>query len=102
MTIIFGFVTLIFATWKDENSKFFRCGSPEFSALLTQNLVKFKEHFAFLLQKNDFCEVLKKIVHVIKVFIKKDFQPKKQSCKKLEANCNSFVKKERTSKLIKF
>jgi thiosulfate reductase cytochrome b subunit len=82
VTIIFGFVTLIFATWKDENSKFFRFGSPEFSALLTQNLVKFKEHFAFLLQKNDFCEVLKKIVHVIKVFIKKDFQPKKQSCEK--------------------
>merc|ERR1712035_11351 len=97
VTIIFGFVTLIFATWKDENSKFFRCGSPEFSALLTQNLVKFKEHFAFLLQKSDFCEILKKIVHVIKIFNQKNIL-----VKKLEANCHSFVKKERTSKLIKF
>ena len=102
MTIIFGFVTLIFATWKDENSKFFRFGSPGFSALLTQNLVKFKEHFAFLLQKNDFCEVLKKLFMSSKFSSKKIFNQKNNLVKKLEANCNSFVKKERTSKLIKF
>jgi hypothetical protein len=56
--------------------------SPEFSALLTQNLVKFKVQIAFLLKKTAFVKFLKKIVHVIKVFIKKDFQPKKHSFEK--------------------
>ena len=102
MTIIFGFVTLIFATWKDENSKFFRCGSPEFSVLLTQNLVKFKDHFAFLLQKTTFVKFLKKIVLSSKFSSKKIFDQKNILVKKLEAIWYSFVKKERTSKLIKF
>ena len=72
------------------------------SALLTQNLVKFKDHFAFLLQKTTFVKFLKKLFMSSKFSSKKIFDQKNILVKKLEQIGIALLKKNEHQKLIKF
>ena len=87
---------------KTKIHNFFVVGHLSSQLYLHKTLSNSKSILRFYYRKTTFVKFWKKLFMSSKFSSKKIFNQKNNLVKKLEANCYSFVKKERTSKLIKF